>query len=878
MSEVYRARDTRLERKVAIKILAPEFASDPDRLRRFEHEARSASSLNHPNILTIHDVGSTDSISYIAMELVEGKTLRDLIAEGPLPVKELLQIAVQLTDGLAAAHESGIVHRDLKPSNVMVTREGLVKLLDFGLARPSGAIPRRTADSREATEPEGHTQPGTILGTLGYMSPEQARGERADFRSDQFSLGSILYEMATGRRAFEGRTDVDILAAIVRDEPSPIEDTTPGVPAPLRWIVERCLAKAPGERFASTIDLRHDLENVRTHLAELSNPAAITEVIPALRWRRRRRRAISVAAGLLAAAALLFLFWRRPPAPESMRFAVSAPPGTAFNANTAAPAPVAVTRLGRDLVFGARDATGKSVLWVRSLDALSARPLSGTEGATYPFWSPDGRFVGFFAGGKLKKIAASGGAPQTLCDAPDGRGGSWNRDGWIVFSPQGRGPVYKVADSGGTPVAATRVTAQEKEVTHRWPSFLSTGRHFLFLRRDAAARSDPMDGIWVGSLDGSVQRLLLHDLSNAQCASGRVLLMREGALVAVPFDEGRLTTKGPPVTLFDDVKYQPYRWNGIFSASDSGLLAIQQGLSDESSRLEWFDRGGRRVGKLTSTREPTGLRLSPDGHFGAVEVQDSRSETIDVWIADLARDSMTPLTHGGAISDSPIWASDSSRVVFASNRSGRWKLYESDFRGGEDTEILDDANGVAPTDYSADRRLLLLTARNDATGGYSEIWTLSRPSGAERNVVRLLRGPFNQKDGRLSPDGEWIAYCSDESGLQEVYVRRLREAGGKSRVSSGGGSQPVWRRDGSELFYLGPGGRVMAASVHSGPSLQFGAPAELFSVRTRLSASDSAVFDASPDGQKFLINSVGENDAESAPLTLVLNWSARLGR
>lgn len=875
MGEVYRARDVRLGRTVAIKVLPADVSSDPERLRRFESEARAASALSHPNILAVYDVGAADSISYIAMECVEGKTLGELLLLGPLPVRKLLDIAVSIAEGLSSAHEAGIIHRDLKPSNVIVSKEGHVKVLDFGLAKlePTASGP---ADATETTEVFTPTEPGTVVGTAGYMSPEQAGGKPLDFRSDQFAFGSILYEMATGRRAFRGETPVDTLVAILRGEPEPIGKVNSAIPAPLRWIVERCLAKSPADRFASTRDLSRDLSSLRDHLSEIGapspgeglrvgSPAGVRPWSWFLWW----------LIPLFLAVVLLATFWpRRPPSAPVMRLSVLPPPKASFNFATSAPAPAAISSDGREIVFGARDSSGQSLLWVRSLDGLTARPLAGTEGATYPFWSPDGRSIGYFANGKIKKIAASGGAPQTLCDASDGRGGSWSREGVILFAPEGLGRIYRVPETGGEPTAVTKLPPGVKGVTHRWPSFLPDGRHFLYLARDTTSPARKSE-VRISSLDSRLSDFLLKGTSNAIYAtSGHLLFVREGALLALPFDAKQLRSTGPPTTVVEEVEFHPYRWNGIFSVSETGVLVFQAGRLLDLSRLAWFDRSGKEIGQTGPLEEFAGLRLSPDGRLCAVEVRDSRAGTIDIWIADIARGILTRLTRGGGISDSPTWSPDGARLAFASNRTGEWKLYAVSAEGEGEAVVLDHAGGLAPNDWSSDGKLLLLNASAPVSGAGWDLWTLKLPDG---RTDRLLREAFNETSGRFSPDGHWLAYASDESGPTEVYVRHLRGSGQKKRVSGGGGNQPVWRRDGRELFYLSADNRIMAVEVRPGASLEIGNPVPLFRVRVKASASDIPVFDASADGQRFVVNSLLEEEGR-APLTAVLNWTQALKR
>ena len=867
MGEVYRARDTRLDRRVAIKILPPELASDADRLRRFEHEARAASSLNHPNILTIHDVGTTDSISYIAMELVEGKTLGELIARGPFGIKELLGVALQLADGLAAAHEAGILHRDLKPSNVMVTREGLVKLLDFGLAKPARPRRRGPTDSLAVTEPETPTLPGTILGTVGYMSPEQARGENMDFRSDQFSFGSILYEMATGRRAFSGKTDLDVLAAIVRDEPDPIGKVRPDFPAAVSWTIDRCLSKEPSGRFAATRDLARDLLVLRDHVSDLT-----TGVV---RVRKRRRFAPRIAGAVILVAALAALFLlrgrsERRPAEASIRFSLEPPESTVFNFTSSSPAPPALSPDGKWLAFGAKDSQGSNHLWLRALRDLSVRPLPGTEGATFPFWSADSRFIGFFADGKVRKIDPLGGSPETICDAADGRGGTWSREGVILFAPDRNGPILKVPAAGGTPTPVTRLDAGKPGTVHRWPSFLPDGQHFLFFVRRPGERG-PQQEIRLGSLGSEESRPILTSASNALYASpGYLFFIREGSLFSIRFDPARLQTSGTATPVVQQVQFQPYRWYGVFSVSESGLLLYQGGPVVENSELVWYDRSGGRLQAAFAPGTYAGLRLSPDGQRCAMEVRDDQTGRIDIWLGDLTRAVTSRLTSSQGISDSPVWSPDGKRIAFASNRTGVWKIYEVPAReSGEPKILLDTPDDKTPTDWSPDGAIL---AFNSSGPGTNFVWDIRALTLSDHSVRSLIRSAFGDVSGRFSPDGRWLAFSSNETGREEVYVQELAQGSRRWRVSPGGGTQPVWRRDGRELYYLAGGDTLMAVAWEPRSS-EVARATVLFKAGIPSSGSDIPLFDVSPDGQRFLVNTTLQHQA-SPPLTLVVNWRA----
>jgi eukaryotic-like serine/threonine-protein kinase len=879
MGEVYRARDTRLGREVAIKVLPPEVSADADRLRRFEKEAQAASSLNHPNIVTIHEVERLDSTSFIVMELVDGKTLRDLLAEGALPVRRLLGIAAQIADGLARAHSAGIVHRDLKPENVMVTKEGLVKILDFGLAKLEHPELEGGEITQTPTVSEG-TRPGVVMGTVGYMSPEQASGHPVDFRSDQFSFGSILYELATGKQSFRRGTVAQTLAAIIQDEPEPIAAVNPRTPTPLRWIIERCLAKDPRERYASTEDLARELAIVRDRIGEVSGSQAIT----AIPTRRNRTFWLLVAAvALLITTALsTAAYFRAHRAPvATFRASILPPDGTIFSMtgeDFGVPAPVAVSPDGKRLVYGAIG-VDQTRLYVRQLDSFAARSLAGTEGATYPFWSPDGGRIGFFTGyphGQLKVISAAGGPLETLVDAPNARGGSWGRQGTIVFSPENADAIFQISEKGGKATPVTFPTVP-KSITHRFPSFLPDGRHFLYLAKRMSASEKVRDndlGIFVGSTASRETRRLLPDISGAIYANpGYVLFVREGTLMGLPFDAAALQATGAAIPIVPNVEFSSLRSNGVFSASPAGVLAFRGGGAGESlSRLAWLDRSGKPAGAAEMPPSKIEeLRLSPDGKRASLVLGEPRTGNSDVWALELPRGTRTRLTRGSAgLVDTigGVFSPDGSRVVLASRgKTGSEDLSVLDSSGeGAMQTLVSSPEGKTATDWSRDGRFILFQrpgARNRA-----QIWVYSV---MERSSSPFLQTESSTRDGIFSPDGRWIAYASDESGEPEIFVRPFPGPGVKQQVSRGGAGPIRWRSDGRELIYAGSGGKVMAVDVKAKDTFESGEPRVLLAL-----PPGTGLWDITADHQHVLIAARSAGESPSPPISIVTNWAAEI--
>ncbi len=882
MGEVYRARDTRLGRDVAIKILPQHLTEKADARQRFEHEARAVSSLNHPHICTLYDIGHQDGTDFLVMEYLEGETLAKRLEKGPLATTELLRIGIEIADALEKAHRAGVIHRDLKPSNIMLTKGG-AKLLDFGLAKAEeeSAAPA-LASLTQPLNPSGRSTPvtaeGTIVGTFQYMSPEQMEGKEVDARSDIFSFGAVLYEMATAKRAFEGKTTASVIAAILEREPPPISSVQPMSPPALDRTVKICLAKDPDERFHSAHDVKLQLEWIREAGSQAGVPAPVVA-----RRKMRERFWISATTLVTIIAALLAIGYiaRAPQSAQVIRAYIKPAANSNFTSFNGGTAGFAVSPDGLRVAYVATMPDGKSVLWVRPLGSLEAQPLAGTEGANLPFWSPDSRSIGFFADGKLKKIEVAGGPPLTLCDALGGRGGTWNRDGTIVFSPFFSTPLFRVSAAGGAATPVTTVDRSTNQSTDRWPWFLPDGRHFLYLAGNPfTPEESPTNSIMVGSLDSKETKFLFHSHSNAIFASGYILFLRQNTLMAWPFDPKRLEFTGDAVPIADQVEDVTTRVEGEFSSSENGVLAYLEGGAVGSRQLVWLDRSGKQVGAVPGTDSYSAPHISPDGKELAFELE---SPAGDIWLYDMARDVKTRFTFSSGSSSanlSQIWSPDGRRIAYASIRNGGFGIYEkaADGSGNEEQLVEPGADQRYPMDWSPDGRFILYIGW-ESSG--ADIWVLPLQGDRKPYILNQTQQTqtlsfSSQTTARFSPDGKWLAYSSSESGRFQVYVTPFPGPGGKWQISSDGGWFPQWRRDGRELFYVSPSDdKIMAAEVKAnGSSFDVGAVRPLFEIRPYFGLYTANLFDVMPDGQRFIV--VDDAPRSNATLTLVANWPALL--
>ncbi len=869
MGEVYSARDTRLDRTVAIKVLPANLASDPSFRQRLEREAKAVSKLSHPHICTLHDIGQQDGVDFLVMELVEGETLEQRLAKGPLPPEQTIRYAAQIADALAKAHKLGFTHRDLKPSNIMITKSG-AKLMDFGLAKQPGRAPLATALT-EMTEQSKLTGEGTIVGTFQYMAPEQLEGKEADARTDIFALGEVVYEMATGKAAFSGKSRASLIAAILTADPPPITQSQPLTPTSLERVVSKCLAKDPDERWQSASDLASELNWIA---GSGSSPSQSGIAPAAARRKTRERFAWSLAAGALFAAIALAAAYLTSREPQRvLRAQIVAPGKTRFNFVGDNGGPLVISPDGSHIVFSAT-LESKSQLYLRSLDSISIQPLPGTEDATFPFWSPDSRSVAFFANGKLKRIALVGGPPVTLCDAPAGRGGTWGSNGVILFSPTFTSGLFQVSANGGTPAELTKVDS--KYTTHRWPWFLPDGKHFLYLAANHNAPTSPDTGVFLGALDGKENRLLFLTRSSGVYASGYLLFLRDNALMAQPFDASSRQFKGDPTVLNDDVLVDASVWRGTFTASDNGTLIYQPGVASAGMGLTWLDRDGKEAGTLAVRDAYRQVQLSPDDKKLALSIGEPLGA---LWVYDLTRNTKTRLTFGSESYSNFVWSPDGSEIAYTASGGGVQYaaiMSKASSGAGEQKQILGPAHGLPQMlcDWSHDGRHLIYRSGTTSVGNGNDLWIL--PLFGDRKPFPYITGPGDQIQAQFSPDGRWVAYVSNETTRQEIYVAPFPWTGAKWQVSTNGGNLPRWRRDSKELFFIVPGtSQIAAAAVSgSGPGFEVGEVRPLFSVNNMSPSTAALQYAVTGDGQRFLIMTVGE--AGSMPLILVQNWTAEL--
>jgi serine/threonine protein kinase len=862
MGEVYRARDTRLDRTVAIKVLPSHLSTRPDLQARFDREARTISSLQHPNVCSLFDVGRESGVDFLVMEYLEGRTLADRLLEGPVPLDELIRMGAQITDALDAAHRRGITHRDLKPGNIMLTKSG-VKLLDFGLAKTAemGASPTSgtLAGPGSLTQPkrgDSLTAEGTILGTFQYMAPEQLEGQEADARTDIFSLGAVLYEMATARKAFEGKSQASLIAAIMSSKPAPLSAVQPMSPPALDRVIRVCLEKDPDERWQTARDVGRELR----WIAEGGSEAGIPRPVAARRRSRERLAWIAAGAAGLVALGLGWLYLARPePAPpSSMRFSVEGPRGLISMGSPR------ISPDGRNIAFNGTDSLGTTMIWLRPLNSLEAHPIPGTEGTMRPFWSPDSRHLGFYAAGKLKRVPIEGGPPLTLCEFSRGADGSWGADNMILFDGRTGDSIQVVSAGGGPLAAATTLDRTKKESIHGWPFFLPDGKRFLFI---AYRREGPAE-IRLGRLGSFETTVITQADSRIELTPGYLIFERGGTLLAQPFDAGSAKLSGDPFPLAEGIGTDAI---GLahFSTSKNGIL-LYSGGSSRDRQLAWYDREGlllENVGEPGFVSEPD---LSPDGQRVVVTALDAASDNFDLWVIDLRRKVRSRFTFNPEPDFCGLWSADGTRIYSSSNKAEGLFVRNASGTGVEEKALEAEGLFIA-TDVTRDGSTLVGQVRRE--GSRWDVVTVALSGKSE--MVNQVTGPFAEFGGKLSPDGRYLAYVSGESGEDEVYLTTFPAGGGKWQVSQGGGLEPSWRADGRELFYLTPDQRLMAVDVSLANSVELGAPGLLFHAPLQPQDEERNRYAASPDGQKFLLSSVV--DWRRLPtVTVVLNWTAEL--
>ncbi len=864
MGEVYRARDSRLGREVALKILPESFAREPERLRRFEQEARAVAALNHPNILAIHDIGESPT-PYLVSELLEGESLRGLLDRGVPPTRKAIDYGVQIAHGLAAAHEKGIVHRDLKPENIFLTKDGRIKILDFGLAK---LAPRQNEEAVEVTLTSSHTAAGVVMGTASYMAPEQVRGEPVDARADIFAFGAMLYEMLSGVQAFKRDTAVETMTAILKEDPPELSERAPLVSPALDRIVRRCLEKNPEQRFQSARDLSFALSAFSgTEASTTARTKALkTGSTPKLAW-------LYVAMALIAVAAVTWFVARRPAPVARMQFAIPEPERTAASQ-------MALTRDGSMLAFVSPDPeTGLPMVYVQHIGSAELKMLVGTQNASFPFWSPDNSFLAFFANGKLMKIPAAGGSPQVLASALWGRGGSWGSQNVIVYAPDSSSSIWRINSdgSGGAPLISPQewrlhLEQASLDQSDRWPVFLPDGKRFLYWAGNFSnAKEDTFSGIYQSSLDDPKKRTLVqfcrcsvgYDSQNLYYADGQRQLVRVG------FDPSSGKVSGSPVVIANAVGFQPSTYYTAMTAAANGTVVYSNGVGAALSVLSWMDRSGKELGQIGEPGVLANPALSPDGGRVAVDIADLKASNVDIWLESTHGGGNTRFTFDPAEEVAGVWSRDASKIAYRTLSAVNGSVLTIKASSGLEREKSIQGNPIddfVPNSWSADNQQILYTQQSPL---HELLVTVPAAGG---KATPFITSSDNQTNGQISGDGRWVAYASDESGNWEIYVTSFPGAAGKWQVSRGGGTEPRWRGDGKEIFYIGLNGMLMSVAVSNEQGFSTSAPTPLFQIHGRapISSTDMFTYDVTKDGQRFLVNRYVPPQ-RTEPLTILLN-------
>jgi len=877
MGVVYKAEDTKLDRLVALKFLPEHLNASGQEKARFVQEAKAASALNHPNVCTIHDIQEMEGQMFIVMEYVDGQTLRD--RRGSINFKQAIDIGIQVADGLAAAHEKGIVHRDIKPDNIMIRKDGIAQIMDFGLAklRASGSKISRL------------TKEGSTVGTAGYMSPEQVQGQETDHRSDIFSFGVLLYELITGQLPFKGVHDTALAYEIVNVDAAPMSSVKPDIDPSLDAIVLECLEKDPRERTQSIAQISVDLKRYRRESSR-QRVSRITAARPAFSpsssmqpqgveqdqgdntpKSNKLQLMLSVVLFLIAAGTLGYHFLATPKVPDRAvtRSIILPPPNEIFDVNWGGN--ISIAPDGSTIAYVATDTLGINHVWVRRLNSLTAIQLAGTEEARYPFWSYDSRKIGFFARGKMKNVDANGGPVMTICDASDGRGGAWNKEGVIIFAPGPTEALFRVASAGGTAAKMTEFDTTHHESSHRWPLFLPDGNHYIYTTLSAIGSASDIDVVRIGALDSSMNKVLFSATSNLAFASGYLLFIRQGTLMAQAFDPGKLEFTADAVPIAEQILYNTPYSKGMFAASQNGVLILQSG-ENQLQRAALFDITGKRM-RVQTDVNPIEPRFSVDGRFLAFFTVDQQTRNGDVWVTELARGASSRITFQPALDIRPTWSPVGDSIIFQSNRSGIYDLYVKNSNGSGDERVLVRSNrNKGNNEWSLDGRYVSFTSSGDPKTK-NDLWIL--PMFGDRIPIPFLQTEFNEGQGSFSPDSRWIVYSSDETGKNEIYARRVDGTGGKIQITTNGGRRPQWRSDPRKIYYSSLDRKLQVAYVAVTPaSLSVDSIRALFDYESR-SIVGNTVSDVSYDG-KQVAAIFTESKQTAAPITLIVNWEEEL--
>jgi serine/threonine protein kinase len=863
MGEVYRARDARLGRDVALKVLPECFAGDGDRLHRFEQEARAVAALNHPNILAVFDTGQQNGSPYLISELLEGETLRNTLDRGSLSQRKAIEYGVQIAQGLAAAHEKGIVHRDLKPENIFVTKDGRIKILDFGLAKLAQRESAASADSDGVTLTSSHTGAGLVMGTVGYMAPEQVRGQLVDPRTDIFAFGAMVYEMLSGQRAFRGETPAETMTAILKEDPPELAPTSHPISPALDRIVRRCLEKSPEQRFQSARDLSFALAALSgTDSSAAARVGSTPRKIPLLLL-------ASIVVTAATGSAITWWVTSRSSPPVRMRFSIPV---------TGEVSHMALSPDGSLLAFVSPDESSQlPVLFLQRIGSSEVRPLPGTEGASYPFWSPDGGYVAFFASGKLQKTPVAGGTPQFLASVLAARGGSWGTRGVIIYAPDAGGELWRVNSDGTGARPLTDHLIEMNEDTHRWPVFLPDGDRFLFWTGNFGdMKTDRYSGIFVSSLDAKEKRLVVHCHSNFGIGAGQLVYANDSQqLVGMAFDASNASVSGDVNVLAETVGFQSSIFWAALAAARNGTVVYNTSSGATKSVLTWMDRSGKELGRMGAPAVMANPAISPDGSRVALDISDRKANAVEVWLERVDGSANSRFTFDASEDVVPLWSHDGKTITYRKNAGAGPFLVLKKVSGLEqENDLLEVSNtdDAIPICWSADdKQVLFMHMKQSKVGADFELVSVD-----DGKHSPFLLGQGHKTNGQISPDGKWLAYASDESGDWEIYVTTFPGAAGKWQLSRGGGTEPRWRGDGKEIFYLAPRGMMTGVPVSTIGTFSSGSPVPLFQFHGRapISSTDIFSYDVTKDGKRFLVNRYVKPD-NIPPLTILLNAESK---